>query len=112
MELSVDPAKFLDTFAADLTAEQAAVMAATQRPIAASAFDGVTGTPLWRRLPSWAVVATGDKAAGADLVRRMAERANADTIELEGSHVIMVSQPRAVAEHIAKAAEVVAASVV
>jgi pimeloyl-ACP methyl ester carboxylesterase len=110
VELFVDPAKFRETFAADLTTEQAAVMAATQRPIAARAFDDVSGTPAWRRLPSWAVVATGDKAAGADLVRRLAERADADTIELEGSHVIMVSQPRAVAEHIAKAAEAVAAS--
>ena len=46
-----------------------------------------------RRLPSWAVVATEDKAAGADIVRSMAERAGADIVEVEGSHVIMVSQP-------------------
>ena len=65
------------------------------------------GKPAWRSLPSWAVVAAGDKAAGADLVRSMAEHAGADTVELEGSHLVMVSQPLAVADHIAKAAEAI-----
>ena len=48
-------------------------------------------------LPSWAVVATGDRAAGTDVVRSMAERAGAKITEVDGSHVIMVSQPQAVA---------------
>jgi hypothetical protein len=58
-------------------------------------------------LPSWAVVATGDKAAGADLVRSMAERAGATITEAEGSHAIMVSQPGVVAEVIMTAAAAV-----
>jgi hypothetical protein len=49
-------------------------------------------------LPSWAVVATGDRAAGADVVRSMAVRAGAAIREVEGSHVIMVSQPQVVSE--------------
>jgi pimeloyl-ACP methyl ester carboxylesterase len=98
VEFAIDPAKFHDTFAADLPAEQAAVMAATQRPIAELAFSEPTGAPAWKRLPSWAVVATGDKAAGADLVRSMAERAGATITEVEGSHVIMISQPQAVTD--------------
>jgi hypothetical protein len=57
----------------------------------------------------WAVVAIGDKAAGADVVRSMARRASAD-IEVEGSHVIMISQPQAVTDHIVKAAQAVVAS--
>ena len=69
-------------------------MAATQRPVAGAAFGEPNGTPAWRTLPSWAVVATGDKAAGSDVVRSMAERANATIVEVEGSHVIMISQPR------------------
>jgi pimeloyl-ACP methyl ester carboxylesterase len=104
VEFVVDPGRFRETFAADLPAERAAVLAAAQRPIAASAFSDVCGKPAWRALPSWAVVAAGDKAAGADLVRSMAERAGADTVELEGSHLVMVSKPQAVADHIAKAA--------
>jgi hypothetical protein len=61
-------------------------------------------------LPSWAVVATGDKAAGADVVRSMAQRAGADIVEVEGSHVIMVSQPQAVTDLILTAAVAVADS--
>ena len=98
VELAIDPAKFHDAFAADLPAEQTAVMAATQRPVAESAFSEPAGTPAWKKLPSWAVVATGDKAAGADVVRSMAERAGAKITEVEGSHVIMVSQPQAVTD--------------
>ena len=73
--------------------------------IAAAAFSDASGPPAWRKLPSWAVVATGDKAAGADLVRSMARRAGADIVEVEGSHVIMISQPQAVTDHIVKAAQ-------
>jgi pimeloyl-ACP methyl ester carboxylesterase len=103
-EFLVDPERFREVFAADLPAEQAAVMAATQRPVAAAAFSEPSGPPAWKSLPSWAVVATGDKAAGADLVRTMAQRAGADVVEVEGSHVVMVSQPQAVADIIIKAA--------
>jgi pimeloyl-ACP methyl ester carboxylesterase len=70
----------------------------------------VNATGQGRKLPSWAVVATGDKAAGADVVRSMAQRAGADIVEVEGSHVIMISQPQAVADHVLKAARAVADS--
>ena len=55
-------------------------------------------------MPSWAVVATGDKAAGTDIVRTMAQRAGANVVEIEGSHLIMVSQPEAVTDVILEAA--------
>ena len=82
-------------------------MAATQRPVAELAFSEPSGPPAWKSLPAWTVVATGDKAAGTDLVRSMAERAGATITEVEGSHVIMVSQPAAVAEVIQTAAAAV-----
>jgi pimeloyl-ACP methyl ester carboxylesterase len=107
VEFAIDPAKFHDAFAADLPAEQTAVMAATQRPVAETAFSEASGPPAWKSRPSWAVVATGDKAAGADLVRSMAERAGATITEVEGSHVIMVSQPEAVTDVIRTAAAAV-----
>jgi pimeloyl-ACP methyl ester carboxylesterase len=102
-EFAIDPAKFRDAFAADLPAAQTAVMAATQRPAAELAFSEPGGAPAWKHLPSWAVVATGDKAAGADVIRSMAERAGATITEVEGSHVIMISQPQAVTEVIVDA---------
>jgi len=100
VEFAIDPEKLHDAFAADLPEEQTAVMAATQRPVSELAFSEPNGEPAWKKLPSWAVVATGDKAAGTDVVRSMAERAGATITEAEGSHVIMVSQPQVVAEAI------------
>jgi pimeloyl-ACP methyl ester carboxylesterase len=102
-EFSIDPAKFHSVFAADLSEEQAADMAATQRPVSALGFVEPNGTPAWRTLPSWAVVATGDKAAGADVVRSMAQRAGAAITEADGSHVIFISRPDVVADVILQA---------
>jgi pimeloyl-ACP methyl ester carboxylesterase len=110
VEFAINPALIREAFAGDLPAETTALMAATQRPIAAAAFSDVSGPPAWRRLRSWAVVATGDKAAGADVVRSHAQRAGADIIEVEGSHVIMISRPQTVTDHILKAARAVADS--
>ena len=106
-ELFIDPAAFRAAFAADLPPEQTAVMAATQRPVAAAAFAEPNGEPAWKTLPSWAVVGTGDKAAGADVVRANAERAGAQITELDGSHVVMISQPQAVTDVILTALDAV-----
>lgn len=103
VEFSIDPAKLHEVFAADLPTGSAAVLAATQRPVAELAFSEPSGAPAWKHLPSWAVIATEDKAAGTDIVRSMAKRASASISEVEGSHVIMISQPEAVADVIFQA---------
>ena len=107
VEFAINPAQIREAFAADLPPDVTALMAATQRPVAAAAFSDVCGPPAWKKLPSWAVVATGDKAAGADVVRAEAQRAGADIVEVEGSHVIMISQPQVVTDHILKAVRAV-----
>jgi hypothetical protein len=61
-------------------------------------FSEPTGVPAWKKLPSWAVVSSGDKVVGTDAVRSMAERAGATITEAEGSHVIMISQPQVVVD--------------
>jgi pimeloyl-ACP methyl ester carboxylesterase len=61
-----------------------------------------------KTIPSWAVVAVGDKAAGTDVIRSMAKSANARTVEIKGSHVIIVSQPQAVTDVILEAIRAVA----
>ena len=109
VELAIDPTKFRDAFAADLPADKTAVMAATQRPIAQSGFSEPTEAAAWKRLPSWTVVATADKAAGTDVVRSMAERAGATITEVDASHVVMVSQPQAVTDVILQAVAAVTA---
>ena len=103
VEFAIDPEKLHDAFAADLPTEQTSVMAATQRPVSELAFSEPNGEPAWKKLPSWAVVATGDKAAGTDVVRSMAKRAGATITEAEGSHVIMISKPQVVADVILSA---------
>lgn len=108
-EFYIDPAKAREAFAGDLSDEQAALIAATQRPVAEAAFSEANGPPAWKHLPSWTVVATGDKAAGTDVVRSMAERAGAKITEVDGSHVIMLSQPEAVTNVILEAVAAVTA---
>ena len=103
-EFAIDPAKFQDVFAADLPLSQTALLAATQRPIAEVTFAEPSTAPAWKTLPTWAVVPTGDKTIGSDVVRFYAERAEATIVEVEGSHAIMISQPRAVADVILAAA--------
>jgi pimeloyl-ACP methyl ester carboxylesterase len=102
-EFSIDPAKARDAFAADLPDEQAALIGTIQRPVAELAFSEPSGPPAWKTLPSWAVVATGDRAAGTDVVRAQAERAGAKITQVNGSHVIMISQPQVVADVIQSA---------
>src|SRR5215208_1817459 len=99
-EFTIDPDKFHEVFAFDLSGEQSALMAATQRPLSGLPFSEPTGVPAWKKLPSWAVVSSGDKVVGTDAVRSMAERGGATITEVEGSHVIMISQPQVVAETI------------
>jgi len=103
VEFAINPAQLQDAFAADLPTGQTAIMAATQRPVAELAFSEPSGVPAWKTLPSWAVVATGDKAAGSDVIRSMAKRAGATITEVEGSHVIMISQPQVVTDVILSA---------
>jgi pimeloyl-ACP methyl ester carboxylesterase len=98
VEFAINPARFHEAFAADLPAEQTAIMAATQRPVAELAFSEPSGVPAWKTLSAWAVVASGDKAAGSDVIRSMAKRAGATITEVEGSHVIMISQPQVVTD--------------
>ena len=107
VELIVNPARVHEVFAGDLPAEDAAVVAASQRPIAQAAFSERSGPPAWKSIKSWAVVATGDKAAGTDIVRQMAQRAGAKITEIDSSHVVMISHPDEVTNVILEAARAV-----
>jgi pimeloyl-ACP methyl ester carboxylesterase len=102
-ELYIDPAAFHEVFCADLPAEQAAGMAVSQRPGADAGFGEPSGPAGWKNLPSWAVIATSDKTIGVTGERLMADRAGAITIEVDASHVVMMSQPDIVADTIISA---------
>jgi len=103
-EAYIDHDAFHSAFCADVPAEQAQILARTQRPVSLDAFAGVvSGTPAWKSLPSWAIVASADRAIHPNAERDMAERANAETVEIDGSHAVAVSQPAAVADVILRA---------
>ena len=106
-EFSIAVDQFHAVFAADLSEETAHGMALTQRPIADTAFGEPMTVPGWKTLPSWFAVATADQAIGPSAERFMAERAGGTTIELDGSHVVFISQPDAVADLIATAVNTV-----
>jgi len=105
--LYVDRAKVADVFANDLPKEEAALLAATQKPLAAAIFGEPLKAAAWKSIPSWYVVSTQDKAINPDLERFMAKRMNAKTKELKASHVSFISN----APEIAKVIESAAASI-
>ncbi|KQU68959.1 alpha/beta fold hydrolase [Phycicoccus sp. Root101] len=93
-------------FAADLPAEQAAVMAVTQRPVTQTALSEPSGaTPLWRTVPSWFIFGELDRNIPAGAHHVMAVRANSQhTVEIPGaSHVVGISHPDAIVQVIAQA---------
>jgi pimeloyl-ACP methyl ester carboxylesterase len=100
-ELAIRPDVFHHQFCADVPADQAALMAATQRPATEAALSDplATDTPAWRQIPSWFVFGELDLNIPAELHRFMAERAGSKgTTEIAGaSHAPTVSQPDAVA---------------
>ncbi|WP_350348376.1 alpha/beta hydrolase [Agromyces sp. G08B096] len=100
-ELAIRAEAFHAQFAADVPGEEAALMAATQRPVAEVALtSGLTAaSPAWRRLPSWFVYGDADRNMPVALHRFFAERAGSrGTRELRGvSHALTVSAPEEVA---------------
>lgn len=105
-DLSIDQEKFHDQFAHDVGVDNAALMAAGQRPITEAALTEKSGKPAWKALPSYFVYGDGDKNIPAEALAFMAERAGSKhTVVAKGaSHVVMVSQPEVVAALIEEAA--------
>src|SRR6478735_10875877 len=95
---------FLAHFAPDVDHAEAKVMYAVQQPLHTSTFDDVMGTPAWKSLPSWYLVAEHDEVIPPDAERQFAQRMGADTIEVASGHCAMVSHPEETHERILAAA--------
>jgi len=102
--LLLDKAKFPASFAGDVEADKAAFMADSQVPWGLEALGGAITKPAWKSKPSWYLVVTEDKMIPVAAQRLMSKRAGSKVVEVGGSHAIYVSQPKAVAELIKKAA--------
>jgi pimeloyl-ACP methyl ester carboxylesterase len=103
-DLYIQQDRFREVFAADVAPEVAELMAATQRPIAASALEDAATKAAWKTIPTWTLVTRQDLAIPAESMRFMAERAGSTTVEVDASHAVTVSRPGAVAELIDAAA--------
>ncbi|MEU9336944.1 alpha/beta hydrolase [Streptomyces sp. NPDC048290] len=100
----LDPDQYHEVFGADLPRRTTSLMAATQRPFSEDAFDDKATSAAWKTIPSWAIVATQDRALAPAVMRFEAERAGSHTVELKTSHLPMVSRPKEVADVIVDAA--------
>ena len=103
VEVVIDAATFPQIFAADLPAETSAIMAVSQRPVAAAAFAEPAPAAGWKTLPSWYALTTKDQALGVEVANFYAKRAGSTIVEVDSSHAIAVSNPQAVVDVITTA---------
>jgi pimeloyl-ACP methyl ester carboxylesterase len=103
VDLYVKPNLVPGCFASGLPASQAAVIAATQRPLAASTFNEPSGPPAWKTIPSWAVIGTADQVIPPAELTFMAERAGAHITDVNAGHLSLISNPSVVTRIILEA---------
>jgi pimeloyl-ACP methyl ester carboxylesterase len=96
--------KFKAGFAADATDETAAFLRDSQVPVNMSVFGRAVTRAAWRDKPSWAVIATEDKAFDQAMLDHMAARMGARITKVSGSHALFLTQADTVSEVIATAA--------
>jgi pimeloyl-ACP methyl ester carboxylesterase len=107
VDLTIARERFHTQFCSDLSKHEAGLMGATQRPIAKAALEEPSGPdPLWKRVPSWFLIAAEDHNIPAALLHSLAERAQARrAVEIYGaSHAVAVSHPDETAGLILEAA--------
>ena len=105
VDLYIKPELVPGCFATGLPARQAAVIAATQRPLAASAFTEPSGPPAWKTIPSWAVIGTGDQVIPPAQLTFMAKRAGARITDVDAGHLSLISKPSVVTSVILQAVQ-------
>jgi pimeloyl-ACP methyl ester carboxylesterase len=105
-DLYIQQSKFHAQFAADIPANDAQLLASTQRPITEAALNEASGAPAWKSIPSWFIYGDRDLNIPAAVHSFLANRANSkETVVVNGaSHVVMVSHADAVAKLIEHAA--------
>jgi pimeloyl-ACP methyl ester carboxylesterase len=101
----LSPAKFKAGFAHDVSDAEAAFMRDSQVPINMSVFETKLKNAAWRTKPSWAVIATEDKAFDQAMLIHMAERIGASITKVSASHAVFMTQAKVVADTIDRAAK-------
>lgn len=100
--------KFHESFCQDLAADEALVMAVTQKAPLAAAFGDAVTAPAWRSKPSWYQVSSQDHMIAPTNQQRMSARLNArKVITLDASHASLASHPSEICDLIEEAAATV-----
>ncbi|MBO1741450.1 alpha/beta fold hydrolase [Leifsonia sp. TF02-11] len=109
-ELTIDPAQYCNVFLDDqVSRSQCSALAVEQRPLSVTSATQASGVPAWKSIPSWYLVAAGDRAISPNLERFMAARAHARTTVVPGApHLVMLTDPKAVTGLIETAARATA----
>ena len=103
--LWIKPDRFHESFCQDLTADEALVMAVTQKAPLASTFGDTITAPAWKAKPSWYQISSEDRMIAPENQHRMSARLGARKIvTLPASHASLASMPREVADLIKQAA--------
>jgi len=103
LDLYLKPSVVPGCFANGLPASRAAVIAATQRPLAASALGATFGPPAWKTIPSWAVIGTADHVIPAANQTFMAQRAGTRITVVKAGHLSLISKAQVVTRVILQA---------
>ena len=96
---------YLDCFANGVPVDQARILAAEQRPAAATQFGQPSGPPAWKTIPSWALIGTLDQVIPPALQEKMASRAGAHVSRVKAGHLTPVTRPDDVTRVILSAAD-------
>jgi len=96
---------FRNAFAQNATADQIALSAAVQKPIALKCIQEPVPKPAWRSKPSWFLIAEEDRMINPKTQNFMAKRMGATTRSLAVDHTPLLSAPESVAEIILQASE-------
>jgi len=102
----INPAKFRESFCQDLPADEALVMAVTQKAPVGGTFSNKVTAPAWKNKPSWYQISSEDRMIHPDNQKRMSGRLGArKIINLSASHASLASRPQEVSALIDEAAK-------
>ncbi len=104
--LWIKPDKFRESFCQDLSADEAMVMAITQKAPLGSTFGDNVTAPAWKKKPNWYQISTADRMIAPENQVMMAERMRPQkTLRLDASHASLASHPAEVSALIEEAAK-------
>jgi pimeloyl-ACP methyl ester carboxylesterase len=103
--LWINRAKFHQSFVGDATADEAAIMAAVQKPLSLASFTEKEGAPAWKHIPSWYLVCTDDQMIPSPAQEFLAKRMKATKRSVASSHAAFMAHPQEVANIIIEAVE-------